>query len=154
MTAGPTVEDIDPVRFVSNRSTGRMGYRLAEAARDRGARVVLVSGPTSLSPPAGVDFVAVRSAEEMQRAVERARLGGHRGRDGGGGLRLSARGRVAAQKVKKSRGPARRSTRAHADILRGLGEAKGGRLLVGFAAETDDVVEQRADEARARRTST
>jgi phosphopantothenoylcysteine decarboxylase/phosphopantothenate--cysteine ligase len=69
VTAGPTVEDIDPVRFVSNRSTGKMGYRLAEAARDRGATVTLVSGPTALAAPAGVALVPVRSAEEMSRAV-------------------------------------------------------------------------------------
>ena len=69
VTAGPTVEDIDPVRFVSNRSSGKMGYRLAEAARDRGARVILVSGPTTLAAPHGVEVVAVRSAEEMERAV-------------------------------------------------------------------------------------
>ena len=74
VTAGPTVEDIDPVRFVSNRSTGRMGYRLAEAARDRGARVVLVSGPVALPAPSGIELVAVRSAEEMARAVA-ARVG-------------------------------------------------------------------------------
>ena len=66
VTAGPTVEDIDPVRFVSNRSSGRMGYRLAEAARDRGARVVLVSGPTALTPPGGVEIVNVRSARRWR----------------------------------------------------------------------------------------
>ena len=69
VTAGPTVEDLDPVRFLSNRSTGRMGFALAESARDRGARVILVAGPTSVEPPAGVDLVPVRSAEEMARAV-------------------------------------------------------------------------------------
>src|SRR5207247_1372201 len=69
VTAGPTVEDIDPVRFLSNRSSGRMGYRVAEAARDRGARVVLVSGPTALPGPSGIERVAVRSAEEVARAV-------------------------------------------------------------------------------------
>src|SRR5688572_13894184 len=69
VTAGPTIEDIDPVRYLSNRSTGKMGYRLAEAARDRGARVVLVSGPTALPAPAGMETVAVRSAEEMAGAV-------------------------------------------------------------------------------------
>src|SRR5207247_4426919 len=68
VTAGPTVEDIDPVRFLSNRSSGRMGYRVAEAARDRGARVVLISGPTALEAPSGIERVAVRSAEEMGRA--------------------------------------------------------------------------------------
>src|SRR5688500_9375397 len=71
VTAGPTIEDIDPVRFVSNRSSGKMGYRLAEAARDRGARVVLVSGPTALAAPAGVEMVGVRSAEDMAAAVAR-----------------------------------------------------------------------------------
>ena len=70
VTAGPTAEDIDAVRFVSNRSSGRMGYRLAEAARDRGARVVLVSGPTALQPPRGVELEAVRSAQEMAQAVQ------------------------------------------------------------------------------------
>src|SRR4029078_892693 len=69
VTAGPTVEDIDAVRFVSNRSTGRMGYAMAEAARDRGADVVLVSGPTTLPAPARVEHVAVRSAQEMLDAV-------------------------------------------------------------------------------------
>src|SRR6185436_16854043 len=69
-TAGPTVEDIDAVRFVSNRSSGRMGYRLAESARDRGARVTLVSGPTTLPEPRGLDFVSVRSAAQMAQAVE------------------------------------------------------------------------------------
>src|SRR6185436_16416847 len=69
VTAGPTVEDLDPVRFLSNRSTGRMGFALAAAARDRGARVILVAGPTSVEPPTGVDLVSVRSAEQMARAV-------------------------------------------------------------------------------------
>src|SRR5712691_10802850 len=69
VTAGPTVEDIDPVRFISNRSSGKMGYRLAEVARDRGAKVVLVAGPTALAAPRGVEVVAVRSAGEMAKAV-------------------------------------------------------------------------------------
>jgi phosphopantothenoylcysteine decarboxylase / phosphopantothenate---cysteine ligase len=139
VTAGPTVEDIDPVRYVSNRSSGRMGYRLAEAARDRGARVTLVSGPTSLPTPAGVDFVAVHSAEEMARAVEA------RARDAGIVLMAAAvsdyRPREAApQKLKKGPGLERLELERTPDILRSLGEAKNGRLLVGFAAETEDVV--------------
>src|SRR4029079_1893320 len=69
VTAGPTVEDLDPVRFLSNRSTGKMGFALAETARDRGAKVVLVAGPTPVAPPSGVEVVAVRGAEEMARAV-------------------------------------------------------------------------------------
>ena len=140
VTAGPTVEDIDPVRFVSNRSTGRMGYRIAEAARDRGARVVLVSGPTSLVPPGGVELVAVRSAEDMARAVSvhaptatvvvmAAAVSDYRPEA------------VSAQKLKKGEGGARLDLVRTPDILRGLGESKGGRTLVGFAAETENVVE-------------
>jgi phosphopantothenoylcysteine decarboxylase/phosphopantothenate--cysteine ligase len=140
VTAGPTVEDIDPVRFVSNRSSGRMGYRLAEAARDRGARVVLVSGPTALAVPTGVEVVAVRSAEEMARAVAEhaasasvvvmaAAVSDYRPAE------------MAPQKLKKQAGPARLDLVRTPDILSSLGRAKGGRLLVGFAAETEKVLE-------------
>src|ERR1700681_3138588 len=69
ITAGPTCEDLDPVRYLTNRSSGKMGYALADAAAQRGARVVLVSGPTALDVPAGVERVSVRSAEQMHRAV-------------------------------------------------------------------------------------
>src|SRR6202049_302457 len=69
VTAGPTCEDIDPVRYLTNRSSGKMGYAVAEAAARRGARVVLISGPTRLDPPQGVEFVSVRSAEQMQTEV-------------------------------------------------------------------------------------
>jgi len=140
VTAGPTVEDIDPVRFVSNRSSGTMGYRLAEAARDRGAKVVLVSGPTHLRPPHGVDLVSVRSAEEMQRAVSE--------RAGEAAVVIAAAAvsdyRPAASspsKLKKADGPIALELVRTPDILKGLGEAKGRRLLVGFAAETEDLVE-------------
>ena len=139
VTAGPTAEDIDPVRFVSNRSSGKMGYRIAEAARDRGAQVVLVSGPTSLDPPAGVDVVAVRSAEEMARAVDEhfdvativvaaAAVADYRPPA------------VAEGKLKKGEGPLVLELVRTTDILRGLGERKGERLLVGFAAETEDLL--------------
>jgi len=139
VTAGPTVEDIDPVRFVSNRSTGRMGYRIAEAARDRGARVVLVSGPTSLPPPGGLEFVAVRSAEDMAKAV------GHHAAAATVVVMAAAvsdyRPAVGSPtKLKKSEGPASLDLVRTPDILRGLGESKGRRTLVGFAAETEDVV--------------
>src|SRR5258708_13517349 len=69
VTAGPTCEDLDPVRYLTNRSSGKMGYALAEAAARRGARVVLISGPTRLDPPQGVEFVSVRNTEQMQPAV-------------------------------------------------------------------------------------
>jgi phosphopantothenoylcysteine decarboxylase/phosphopantothenate--cysteine ligase len=140
VTAGPTVEDIDPVRFVSNRSSGRMGYRLAEAARDRGARVILVSGPTTLTPPAGVELLRVRSAEEMARAVEEwvgsativamaAAVSDYRPAS------------VAPTKLKKGEGGTSLDLVRTPDILRTLGQAKGSRFLVGFAAETDHIFE-------------
>ena len=140
VTAGPTVEDIDPVRFVSNRSSGRMGYRLAEAARDRGARVVLVSGPTSLPPPARVELVRVRSAEEMQKAVAR-----HVGEATVVAMAAAVSdyrpATVSPTKLKKTDGPTRLELVRTPDILRSLGASKGERFLVGFAAETNAVVE-------------
>ena len=140
VTAGPTVEDIDPVRFVSNRSSGRMGYRIAEAARDRGARVILVSGPTSLRAPGGLEFVGVRSAEDMAKAVDReaasatvvvmaAAVSDYRPRE------------MSPVKIKKADGSTSIDMVRTPDILRGLGESKAGQTLVGFAAETNDVVE-------------
>ena len=139
VTAGPTVEDIDPVRFVSNRSTGKMGYRLAEAARDRGARVVLVSGPTSIAAPASIELVSVRSAEEMARAVaEHAR--------GASVVAMAAAvsdyrpAAVAPQKMKKGAGGASLDLVRTPDILQALGADKRGRFLIGFAAETEDVL--------------
>jgi len=140
VSAGPTVEDLDPVRFVSNRSSGKMGYRLAEAARDRGARVVLVSGPTSLAKPHGVEHVAVRSAQEMQTAIlahaeaatvvaMAAAVSDYRPASAG------------AQKLKKADGGLRVEMVRTPDILRSLGTAKGSRFLIGFAAETENVLE-------------
>jgi phosphopantothenoylcysteine decarboxylase/phosphopantothenate--cysteine ligase len=147
VTAGPTVEDIDPVRFVSNRSTGRMGYRLAEAARDRGARVILVSGPTSVPPPARVDLVRVRSAEEMEGAVAR-RVGEATLVAMAAAVSDYRPATVSPAKLKKTDGPARLELVRTPDILRSLGAAKGERFLVGFAAETEAVVEN----ARRKRT--
>src|SRR5439155_9490427 len=139
VTAGPTVEDIDPVRFISNRSSGRMGYRLAEVARDRGATVVLVTGPAVLPAPRGMEVVAVRSAEEMARAVaEKA--------PGAGIVAMAAAvsdyrpAAVAPGKIKKQDGAQKLDLVRTTDILESLGEAKGTRFLIGFAAETDDLV--------------
>jgi phosphopantothenoylcysteine decarboxylase/phosphopantothenate--cysteine ligase len=140
VTAGPTVEDVDPVRFLSNRSSGKMGYRLAEAARDRGARVVLVSGPTALPAPHGVELVPVRSAADMDRAV---------GARAGEATVVVAAAAVAdyrpaspsASKIKKTEGPQVLELVRTTDILAGLGRAKGSRVLVGFAAETEDLLE-------------
>jgi phosphopantothenoylcysteine decarboxylase/phosphopantothenate--cysteine ligase len=147
VTAGPTVEDLDPVRFLSNRSSGRMGYRVAEAARDRGAEVVLVAGPTSLPDPPGVAVEHVRSAAEMQAAVERhferaaivvmaAAVSDYRPAS------------VAPHKVKKQDGELALELERTPDILAGLGPRKGPRLLVGFAAETRDVLAYARDKLR------
>jgi phosphopantothenoylcysteine decarboxylase/phosphopantothenate--cysteine ligase len=148
VTAGPTVEDIDPVRFLSNRSTGLMGYRLAEAARDRGARVTLVSGPTSLPRPFGVDFVAVRSAEQMAQAVF--------GKAATSTIVAMAAAvadyrpaAVADQKIKKGEQTSSLELVRTPDILEQLGRSKDARFLVGFAAETDALREN----ARKKRTA-
>jgi phosphopantothenoylcysteine decarboxylase/phosphopantothenate--cysteine ligase len=139
VTAGPTIEDLDPVRYVSNRSSGAMGYRVAEAARDRGARVVLVSGPTALPEPQGVTFVAVRSADEMQRAVA-AHAGSASVVVAAAAVSDYRPAQASPAKLKKTEGPLRLELVRTPDILKALGEAKGARLLVGFAAETEDVV--------------
>jgi phosphopantothenoylcysteine decarboxylase/phosphopantothenate--cysteine ligase len=143
VTAGPTVEDLDPVRFVSNRSSGRMGYRLAEAARDRGAKVILVSGPTSLPAPHGVDVVPVRSAEDMQRTVA-ARVGPATVVISAAAVSDYRPASPSPSKVKKTDGPLALALVRTPDILKGLGEAKGGRVLVGFAAETEDLLRNAA----------
>lgn len=147
VTAGPTLEDLDPVRFVSNRSTGRMGFRVAEAARDRGARVILVAGPTEIDPPAGVELVRVRSAQEMHDAVM--------ARAGEAGIVVMAAAvsdyrpaQVAERKVKKSDGPLSIEMARTPDILKALGERKQGRFLVGFAAETEAVERYALDKLR------
>ncbi|HEY7412663.1 MAG TPA: bifunctional phosphopantothenoylcysteine decarboxylase/phosphopantothenate--cysteine ligase CoaBC [Vicinamibacteria bacterium] len=140
VTAGPTVEDLDPVRFVSNRSSGRMGYRLAEAARDRGARVTLVSGPTALPAPGGMEVVAVRSAADMARAVRAA------AREADVVVMAAAvsdyrPAAVSPVKLKKEEGGETLALVRTPDILAALGRAKGRRFLVGFAAETDGLIE-------------
>ena len=140
VTAGPTVEDIDPVRFLSNRSSGRMGYDLAEAARDRGARVVLVSGPTNLPVPRDVERVDVRSAEEMAAAVGKRAAAATIVVMAAAVADYRPRAR-AARKIKKTGGDVSLDLVPTTDILAGLGKAKGKRFLVGFAAETDHVLE-------------
>lgn len=142
VTAGPTCEDIDPVRFISNRSSGRMGYAVAEEALKRGARLTLISGPTELAPPAGARLVRVRSAEEMLRAVLE-------NLDNATVVVMAAavadfRPAVArASKIKKSEGPPEIKLEPTPDILGELArpERRGARILVGFAAETEELVE-------------
>lgn len=136
VTAGPTREFIDPVRFISNPSTGRMGYAIAEEASRSGAEVVLVSGPTELKPPARVLTVCVETAEEMREAVHR------HGADADLVIGAAAVGDFtavrAAAKLKRSAGPVTVELRPTADIMAELGRDKGHRVLVGFAAETED----------------
>jgi phosphopantothenoylcysteine decarboxylase/phosphopantothenate--cysteine ligase len=139
VSAGPTIEDLDPVRFISNRSSGKMGYRVAEAARDRGAAVTLVSGPTALPDPSGLRTVRVRSAADMEQAVLREATGA----DVVVMAAAVADWRPASRadhKVKKEVAARSLDLERTTDILAALGREKGPRFLVGFAAETDDVV--------------
>jgi phosphopantothenoylcysteine decarboxylase/phosphopantothenate--cysteine ligase len=136
VTAGPTQEPIDPVRFISNRSSGKMGYAIAEAAARRGARTVLISGPTSLRPPDGVEFVDVRTAQQMAQAVF-ARL-----EDATIVIKAAAVAdyrpvTAAPQKIKKGESTLRLDLEPTTDILAEIGRRKGGRLVVGFSAETE-----------------
>ncbi len=151
VTAGPTVEPLDPVRYISNRSTGRMGYALATAAVRRGAAVTLVSGPTSLAPPWGVDFQAVRTAAEMHRAVLENR------RDCDMIIKAAAvsdyrPGRVEEHKIKKAPPALTLELVRNEDILAELGRSKGEApcILVGFAAETRDLVAHAAEKLKAK----
>lgn len=146
VTAGPTHEAIDPVRFLTNRSSGKMGFAVAKAASRRGAEVILVSGPSACEVPVGVAWVPVRSAEEMYRAV----------------LEVYPRAtavvmaaavsdfrpvRQEAQKIKKSEAGLTLQLEKTPDILEELGRRKGKQILVGFAAETESLIEN-AEEKR------
>jgi len=138
VTAGPTREPIDPVRYISNRSSGRMGYALAAAAARRGAEVTLVSGPTALTPPAAAAFVPVQTAEEMREAVLH-----HAGR---ASIVIKAAAvadyrvaRPAEQKIKGKRDFTLELT-PNPDILAEVAARAGEAFIVGFAAETHDVV--------------
>jgi len=140
VTAGPTLEDIDPVRLVSNRSTGRMGYRLAEAARDRGARVILISGPTALPPPAGLEVLLVRSAQDMEAAVG-ARLPEATVLAMAAAVSDYRPATTSPTKIKKAEGSLSLEMVRTPDILQSVGKQKGDRFVIGFAAETDRVLE-------------
>lgn len=141
VTAGPTQEPIDPVRFISNRSSGKMGYALAEEAAARGALVILVSGPVHLPPPRGVSVIAVRTAREMRDRVfehlEEASII----------VKCAAvsdfhAARVPRHKVKKTAARLSLELDPTPDILAELGRRKGDRLLIGFAAETENLKEE------------
>src|SRR5579863_7008326 len=141
ITAGPTQEPLDPVRYLSNRSSGKMGYALAEAAAERGARVILVSGPVTLAAPARVELIPVRTAVEMRQAVmdhlEQATMV----------IKAAAvadyhRANPPQQKVKKTATRLSLELDPTPDILAEVGRKKGDRLLVGFAAETENLIEE------------
>jgi phosphopantothenoylcysteine decarboxylase/phosphopantothenate--cysteine ligase len=140
LTAGPTQEDLDHVRFLTNRSSGKMGYAVAEAAAQRGAKVILISGPTALETPAGVTRIDVRTAAEMLNAVQRhfaeattaifaAAVADYRPAE------------AAAHKIKKTGGEFTLRLAPNPDILATVARKRGDRLIVGFAAETDRVAE-------------
>jgi phosphopantothenoylcysteine decarboxylase/phosphopantothenate--cysteine ligase len=139
ITAGPTREKIDPARYLTNRSSGRMGYAMAEAALRRGARVLLVSGPTSITPPGAAELTRVESAEQMRDAVlnllnqstiviKTAAVSDYRARA------------VSGQKIKR-KGPMTLELEPTADILKEISARKQSQIIVGFAAETENVLE-------------
>jgi len=140
VTAGPTCEDLDPVRYLTNRSSGKMGYAVAEAAARRGAKVSLVSGPVNLETPFGVERVAVRTAEEMRHsvvdrlpestiAIFAAAVADYRPAE------------TQTKKMKRNREPLTIRLEPTPDILAEAAQTKGERLIVGFAAETEHVAE-------------
>ncbi len=138
ITAGPCREPIDPVRYISNRSSGKMGYALAEAAVQLGATVTLVSGPSRLSAPSGVDFVPVETTDQMYQAVSQRFPDTHY-------LIMAAApadfapSQAAAHKIKKQQAEMQLSLSPTVDILKAMGERKkDGQVLIGFALETDD----------------
>jgi phosphopantothenoylcysteine decarboxylase/phosphopantothenate--cysteine ligase len=139
ITAGPTREKIDPVRYLTNRSSGRMGYALAEAALRRGARVLLVSGPTALTPPGAAEVTRVESAEDMRQAVlkllpqativiKTAAVSDYRPKS------------LASQKIKRG-GPISLELEPTVDILGEISRRKQSQLIIGFAAETQNALE-------------
>jgi phosphopantothenoylcysteine decarboxylase/phosphopantothenate--cysteine ligase len=140
ITGGPTRELIDPVRFITNRSSGKMGYALAKMAKRRGAEVILITGPVSLpSPRTDVEWIPVQSAEEMRKAVfdnleessvviKAAAVSDYRPKV------------ISQKKIKKGESETALALERTRDILEELGKKKGNRILVGFAAETDDLI--------------
>jgi phosphopantothenoylcysteine decarboxylase / phosphopantothenate---cysteine ligase len=139
ITAGPTREYLDPVRFFSNPSTGKMGYALARAARDGGAKVILVSGPVALRAPGGVRLVRVESANEMRREVMRRRADVVIMAAAVADYRPEKR---LSRKMKKGSRQINVPMVRTGDILAGLGRKKGNGILVGFAAETGALVRE------------
>ncbi len=139
ITAGPNHEPLDPVRYISNRSSGKMGYALARLGVRRGAEVTLISGPTSLVPPAGVRLVSVKTAAEMRQAILKefpkatavimaAAVADYHPE------------KFVPKKIKKGKATLKLNLKPNPDILRELGMRKNGQILIGFAAETESLV--------------
>lgn len=140
ITAGPTVEELDPVRYLSNRASGKIGYALAESLTKRGAIVTLVTGPTHLTPPANVEVVQVQSAEDMFHAVK-ARFENQDIVFKAAAVSDYAPVDTLEHKLKKQEGTLSVSFKRTPDILKHLGEHKTHQFLVGFAAETQNIAE-------------
>jgi phosphopantothenoylcysteine decarboxylase/phosphopantothenate--cysteine ligase len=141
ITAGPTQEPLDPVRYISNRSSGKMGYAIADEAAKRGARVILISGPVSIPEPRNVEVIPVRTASEMRKAVmdnlaestiiiKNAAVADYHVSN------------VPRQKLKKTAARLSLELDPTPDILAEIGRQKGDRLLIGFAAETHNLIEE------------
>lgn len=139
ISAGPTIAPIDPVRYITNRSTGKMGYSIAKEAKDRGAEVVLVSGPTNLNPPKDVKIINIKTNEEMKNeilkyfdwadiVIKSAAVADYKPKE------------YSTEKIKKGEGDLNLSLTRDNDILKSLGEIKTHQVLVGFAAESTDVL--------------
>lgn len=139
ISAGPTIAPIDPVRYITNRSTGKMGYSIAKESKDRGAEVVLVSGPTNLNPPKDVKIINIKTNEEMKNeifkyfdwadiVIKSAAVADYKPKE------------YSTEKIKKGEGDLNLSLTRDNDILKSLGEIKTHQVLVGFAAESNDVL--------------
>jgi len=139
VSAGPTIVPIDPVRYLTNRSTGKMGYAIAEEARDRGAEVILVSGPTNLNPPKNVKIINIKTNEEMKNeifnnfewadiVIKSAAVADYKPKE------------YSKEKIKKGEGDLNICLTRDNDILKFLGDIKTHQILVGFAAESNDVL--------------
>ena len=139
ISAGPTIAPIDPVRYITNRSTGKMGYAIAQEARERGAEVVLVSGPTNLNPPKDVKIINIKTNEEMKNeilqyfewadiVIKSAAVADYKPKE------------YSEEKIKKGDGDLNLCLTRDNDILKSLGEIKTHQILVGFAAESNDVL--------------
>jgi phosphopantothenoylcysteine decarboxylase / phosphopantothenate---cysteine ligase len=151
VTAGPTYEAIDPVRFIGNRSSGKMGFAIARAAAARGALVTLISGPSSLETPAGITRINIESAREMFDAV-RSTIGKHTVLVMAAAVSDFRTAKRSSKKIKKETGPGKFTLNLikNEDILRYAGKHKNGKTLIGFALETENEIENAAKKMKSK----